>query len=225
MIRMASETGLRPLPREPLSIDRVLRTAIRLADERGLESLTMRKLAEALGVEAMSLYYYVARKDDILDGIVDLVVKEMELASEGADWKAAIRRSAISAHEVLERHPWACGLMMSPARVRPGRMRYIDSMLGRLREAGFSADLTDRAYHALDSHIIGSTLWEVGYSFGSEGIEDFATAFVRNLSVDEYPYLTEHVGQHIAKPPVGETAFEFGLDLILEGLERILVAG
>ena len=222
---MASETGLRPLPREPLSIDRVLRTAIRLADERGLESLTMRKLAEALGVEAMSLYYYVARKDDILDGIVDLVVKEMELASEGADWKAAIRRSAISAHEVLERHPWACGLMMSPARVRPGRMRYIDSMLGRLREAGFSADLTDRAYHALDSHIIGSTLWEVGYSFGSEGIEDFATAFVRNLSVDEYPYLTEHVGQHIAKPPVGETAFEFGLDLILEGLERILVAG
>ena len=97
MIRMASETGLRPLPREPLSIDRVLRTAIRLADERGLESLTMRKLAEALGVEAMSLYYYVARKDDILDGIVDLVVKEMELASEGADWKAAIRRSAISA--------------------------------------------------------------------------------------------------------------------------------
>jgi len=225
MIRMASETGLRPLPREPLSIDRVLRTAIRLADERGLESLTMRKLAEALGVEAMSLYYYVARKDDILDGIVDLVVREMELASEGADWKAAIRRSAISAHEVLERHPWACGLMMSPARVRPGRMRYIDSMLGRLREAGFSADLTDRAYHALDSHIIGSTLWEVGYSFGSEGIEDFATAFVRNLSVDEYPYLAEHVGQHIAKPPVGETAFEFGLDLILEGLERILVAG
>ena len=222
---MASETGLRPLPREPLSIDRVLRTAIRLADERGLESLTMRKLAEALGVEAMSLYYYVARKDDILDGIVDLVVKEMELASEGADWKAAIRRSAISAHEVLERHPWACGLMMSPARVRPGRMRYIDSMLGRLREAGFSADLTDRAYHALDSHIIGSTLWEVGYSFGSEGIEDFATAFVRNLSVDEYPYLAEPVGQHIAKPPVGETAFEFGLDLILEGLERILVAG
>jgi AcrR family transcriptional regulator len=222
---MASQTGLRPLPREPLSIERVLRTAIRLADERGLESLTMRKLAEALGVEAMSLYYYVARKDDILDGIVDLVVREMDLASEGADWKSAIRRSAISAHEVLERHPWACGLMMSPARVRPGRMRYIDSMLGRLRKAGFSADLTDRAYHALDSHIIGSTLWEVGYSFGADGLEDFATAFVRNLPVDEYPYLAEHVGQHIARPPAGETAFEFGLDLILDGLERILVAG
>ena len=100
---------------------------------------------------------------------LDLVVKEMQPASEGADWKAAIRSSAISAHQVLERHPWACGLMMSPARVRPARLRYMDSMLGRLREAGFSAELTDRAYHALDSRIIGSTLWEVPDSAGQVG--------------------------------------------------------
>ena len=152
-------------------------------------------------------------------------MKEIEVPSQGADWKEAIRSSAVSAHEVLERHPWACGLMMSPARVRPGRMRYMDSMLGCLREAGVSAELTDRAYHALDSHIIGSTLWEVGYSAGAEGLDDFGAAFLRALPVDVYPYLAEHVEQHLAVPQAGEVAFEFGLDLILDGLERIRAAG
>jgi AcrR family transcriptional regulator len=211
-------------PRVPLSIERVLSAAIGLADEGGLESLAMRKLARRLGVEVMSLYYYVSKKDDILDAIVDLVVREIEVATEGPDWKAAIRRSAVSAHEVLERHPWACGLMMSPARVRAGRMRYMDSLLGRLRQAGFSAELTDRAYHALDSHIIGSTLWGVGYSAGAPLPADFGATFLRNLPIDEYPYLAEHTEQHLAIPRAGETAFEFGLDLILDGLERILGA-
>ena len=115
--------------------------------------------------------------------------------------------------------------MMSPARVRPGRMRYMDSMLGCPREAGLSAELTDRAYHALDSHIIGSTLWEVGYSAGAEGLDDFGAAFLRALPADVYPYLAEHVEQHLAVPQAGEVAFEFGLDLILDGLERIRTAG
>jgi AcrR family transcriptional regulator len=209
--------------RAPLSIERVLSAAISLADEGGLESLTMRKLARQLGVEVMSLYYYVSKKDDILDAIVDLVVREIEIATEGPNWKAEIRRSAVSAHQVLERHPWACGLMMSPARVRAGRMRYMDSLLGRLRQAGFSAELTDRAYHALDSHIIGSTLWGAGYSAGVPP-EDFGATFLRNLPIDQYPYLAEHVEQHLAIPQAGETAFQFGLDLILDGLERILGA-
>jgi AcrR family transcriptional regulator len=220
---MTSQAAQKTLPRPALSIERVFRAAIGLADAGGLESLTMRKLARELGVEAMSLYYYVSRRDDILDAILDRVVEEIELASTEADRNAALRSSAISAHEVLERHPWACGLMMSPARVRPGRMRYMDSMLGRLRRAGFSAAQTDLAYHALDSHIIGSTLWEVGYSAGSEGLDDYATTFLRALPVDEYPYLAEHVQQHMLAPgPDDEGAFEFGLDLILEGLARIL---
>ena len=208
-----------------MSTERVLRAAIDLADRGGLESLTMRKLARELGVEVMSLYYYVARKDDLLDGIVDLVVSEIEAPADGADWKEAIRRSTISAHEILQRHPWACGLWMSPARGRAGRMRYMNSMLGLLRRAGFSAELTDRAYHALDSHIIGSTLWEVGYSVGADDVDDFGAQFLRALPADEYPYLAEHVAQHLAMPAAGETAFEFGLDLILDGLDRIRVAG
>jgi AcrR family transcriptional regulator len=228
---MASKANLKPLPRPALSIERVLRAATGLADAGGLESLTMRRLAHELGVEAMSLYYYVPKRDDILDAILDLVVAEIEPAPDGADWKAALRHTAISAHEVLERHPWACRLMMSPARVRASRMRYMDSMLGCLREAGFSAELTDRAYHALDSHIVGSTLWEVGYSTGTQaapaatGPDDYAAAFLRALPADEYPYLAEHVEQHRAIPEAGDIAFEFGLDLILDGLERIRGTG
>jgi AcrR family transcriptional regulator len=231
---MASETEGRAERRAPLSTDKVLRAAIGVADEGGLEALSMRRLARELGVEVMSLYYYVAKKDDLLDGIVDVVVGEMEAASDGADWKAAIRSSAISAHEVLERHPWACGLMMSPARVGPSRMRFMDSLLGSLRRAGFSAELTDLAYHALDSHIIGSTLWEVGYSTATgdsvhvvsdESLGEFAANFLRSLPVDEYPYLVEHVQQHMGLHDAGESSYEFGLDLILDGLERMRFKG
>jgi AcrR family transcriptional regulator len=227
---MASQRNLKPLSRPALSIERVLRAAIGLADSGGLESLTMRGLAHELGVEAMSLYYYISKRDDILDAILDLVVGEIEPARDGADWKAALRNTAISAHEVLERHPWACGLMMSPARVRASRKRYMNSMLGCLRGAGFTAELTDRAYHALDSHIIGSTFWEVGYSTGApapaaNGPDDYAAAFLRALPADEYPHLAEHVEQHRAIPEAGDVAFEFGLDLILDGLERILATG
>ena len=219
---MATESDLKPMPRPILSLDRVLQAAIGLADQRGLESLSMRKLAQVLGVEAMSLYYYVAKKDDILDGILDLVVGEMETAADGTEWKAAVRRSAISAHHILETHPWACSLMMSPARLRPARMRYMESLLGRLRRAGFSAEQTDLAYHALDSHIIGSTLWEVGYSVGLEAAGDMAAAFLRSLPIHEYPWLAEHAKQHMAIAQAGSSSFEFGLDLILDGLERIL---
>lgn len=207
--------------RVPLSRERVLRAAIGLADEGGIESLSMRKLAQELGVEAMSLYYYVANKDDILGGIVDMVVGEFDVASGGADWKAAIRRSAISAHDVLMRHPWACSLMMSTKGVRPARLRYMESLLRGLREAGFSAEMTHHAYHALDSHIIGSTLWEAGYS-AMKVPPDFARTFVRDLPIDGFPYLAEHVEQHRTKSRRTDVReFEFGLDLILDGLEKI----
>jgi AcrR family transcriptional regulator len=207
-----------------LSRDRVLRVAISIADEGGLEALSMRKLAQELGVEAMSVYYYVANKDEILDGILNFVITEFELAIGGPDWKTAIRQSAISAHDVLMRHPWACNLMMSVKRVAPARMRYMEALLRRLREAGFSANMTHHAYHALDSHIIGSTLWEAGYS-SNKDLEDVAKTFVAK-TVKEYPYLAEHAEQHFARSKRKDLPeFEFGLDLILDGLEKIRTRG
>ncbi len=217
---MASRVERSAEPRVPLSRDRVLRAAIGIADERGLEALSMRKLAQELGVEAMSVYHYVANKDEILDGILNFVITEFELALGGPDWKAAIRRSALSAHDVLMRHPWACNLMMSVKRVAPARLRYMESLLRRLREAGFSANMTHHAYHALDSHIIGSTLWEAGYS-SNQDLGDVAKRFVAR-TLREYPYLAEHAEQHLTRSSRKDVPeFEFGLDLILDGLEKI----
>jgi len=219
---MAAQATARARPRVRLNEDRVLRAAIQIADKAGIGSLTMRKLAQKLGVEAMTLYYYVVKKDDIVDGILDLVVGEIELPTEGGDWKAALRRSAVSAHEVLLRHPWACSLMMSPARIRPARFRYMESLLGRLREGGFSANMTHHAYHALDSHILGFTMWEVGYTTGIRALPDSGERLQRELTLAEYPYLVEHMGEHQRKSgrEGGESEFEFGLDLILDGLDK-----
>jgi len=222
---MAAQATVRAKPRIRLNKDRVLRAAMQIADKSGIESLTMRKLAQKLGVEAMTLYYYMTKKDDILNGILDLVVSEIEVPSEGGNWKAALRGSAISAHQVLLRHPWACSLMLSPARVRDGRLRYMESLLGRLREAGFSANMTHHAYHALDSHILGFTMWEVGYTTGARELPDSGAALRRELTVDKYPYLNEHMGEHVAKSRRNDEGgeFEFGLDLILDGLGKIRV--
>jgi AcrR family transcriptional regulator len=227
---MATNVASNSEPRVPLSRERVLQAAIALADQGGIESLTMRKLARALGVEAMSLYNHVANKGDLVDGIVDVVVGEIELPA-AEDWEAAIREYAISAHEALLRHPWACSLVMSPTTTRAARtqrLRYMEWLLGLLREAGFSPELTYHAYHALDGHILGFTLWQLGHSAGTkeigdaEGLADFAAAFLRKLQADgDYPYVSEHVEQHIVG--LGDDSgqeFAFGLDLILDGLKR-----
>jgi AcrR family transcriptional regulator len=186
----------------------------------------MRKLARELGVEAMSLYNHVASKGDLVDAIVDLVVSEIELPSTAVHWQAAVREYAISAHEAFLRHPWACGLVMGPSAsrtLRTPRLRYMEWLLGRLREAGFSPELTYHAYHALDSHILGFTLWQVGHAAGAKDIAggkdsaDFAASFLPELRAGGYPYLAEHAEQHIAAP--GDD-FEFVLDLLLDGLER-----
>ena len=213
------------MQRAPLSKERVLRTAVSIADEDGLDALTMRRLAQELGVEAMSLYYYVANKDDILKGIMDLVATEIEVPAGGADWKAAVRRSAISFHDVLRRHRWATGVMISgPPGVGPAQLRYSDTLLKRLREAGFSAELTHHAYHALDSHIVGSTLWSAGIGAVMKTKPDFVQTFIKELPVAEYPFFAEHVQQHMTKsvPSTGKSEFEFGLDLILDGLEKTI---
>lgn len=206
--------------RAPLSKERVLRTALKLADKGGIDSLSMRKLAHELGVEAMSLYHYVSSKDELLNGIVDMVVSEIEPTSRDGDWRTAIRKSAISFHDVLKRHPWATNLMMGGGGVSRARMRYMEALLGRLREAGFSANLTHHAYHALDSHIIGSTLWHAGYST-MKLPADFEKNFVQGIA-KELPYLAEHAEQHLTTSKRDVPEFEFGLDVILDGLEKIL---
>jgi AcrR family transcriptional regulator len=209
-------------PRLPLSRDRILQAALELVDEGGIESLTMRKLGQALGFEAMSLYNHVANKDDVLDGILDLVLGESEPPSPDGDWDAAIRTSAISVHDALRRHPWSCALLMSPGRIRPARLRYMDLLLGRLREAGFAAETTYSAYHVLDGHIFGFSLWERAHSFSDEEATDMMAAFERTITVEDYPYLREHGEQHFAEGPHHDvSAFELGLDLILDGLKKM----
>src|SRR5262249_7442744 len=146
--------------RRPLNRERILAAALELVDEQGIDALSMRKLGQALGgYEAMSLYNHVANKDDLLDGILDLVLAEME-PPDPAGGLASIRSSSISAHEALARHPWAAGLLMSPTRIRPSRLQFMNALLAALRGAGFSAETTYTAYHVLDAHIIGFSLWQ-----------------------------------------------------------------
>jgi AcrR family transcriptional regulator len=220
---MSPSSHPRPEPRLPLTRERVLHAAIALADAGGFESLSMRKLGQELGVEAMSLYNHVANKDDLADGIVEIVLAEIDDPPGDADWKAALRHTAISSHQVFVRHPWACSLMMRRPRVSPARMGWMEAVLRTLREAGFSADMTHHAYHALDSHITGFTLWLVSMPFESkEELVDLAEGFLQEIPADEYPYVIEHARQHIAPAsPDGTSEFEFGLDLILDGLERL----
>ena len=207
--------------RSPLTKERVLEAAIRLADEGGIDSLSMRKLGQELGVEAMSLYNHVKNKDDVLDGIVEAVVREVELPSADVGWKAALRQNAISAHEALMRHPWAGSLWWRRAE-GPDRMRGAEFTLRTLREAGFSEDLTYHAYHVLVGHILGFSLQAISFPIESkEELQELAADFLESFPADEYPYLAEHIRQHVEPGDTDQGAFAFGLDLILDGLERM----
>jgi len=211
-----------PTPRLPLSRERILESALVLVDEHGLESLTMRKLGQELGFEAMSLYNHVANKDELINGLLDLVLAECELPSTGGDWDTAVRRSATSVHDALRRHQWACSLLMVPGRVRPARLQYMDALLGCLRNAGFSAELTYTAYHVLDAHILGFSLWEASHTYTDTDVAEMAERFRDTITTDVYPHLHEHAEQHFNEGPHREVhAFEFGLDLILDGLKKI----
>ena len=205
--------------RLPLSRDRILERAVEIADADGIEALTMRRLADDLGFEAMSLYRHVKNKDDVLNGIVDVVLAEIESPATPGEWDEAIRRSAVSATGAFARHGWATDLINSPGRVRPARLAYMNELLGRLREAGFSTHTTYTAYHALDAHIFGFALW---YGSHTAIPSDVVERLARELSLDDYPYLAEHRDQHLADGPHREvSAFEFGLDLILDGLRKL----
>jgi AcrR family transcriptional regulator len=228
--------------REPLSRERVLQAAVALAVREGIESLSMRRLADELGVGAMSLYHYFPNKEELIDGMVDIVFGEIELPSTDVGWKTAMRRRAISTREVLNRHRWAVGLMESRRQPGPASIRLHNAVLGCLREGGFSIEMTIQAYSVQDAYIYGFALQEKHLPFDSaeesasvaqQQVRDFAEsaeeqpfdelAEERQLAAlaERFPYLAEVVAGHVAK--VGydfAAAFEYGLDLILDALER-----
>jgi AcrR family transcriptional regulator len=203
-----------------MSRELVLSAALRLADEEGIEALTMRRLAQELGVEAMTLYYYVANKDEILSGIVDLVHDEIELPAPKAAWRPAIRRTAISAHEAIVRHRWASAQWLSIG-LTPARLQYMEAILGCLRAGGFTPYETHLAYHALESHIVGFALWLAGMALPDD-LTDLANEVLAEVPADEYPAFVEHLHEHLRPPRKTDVgAFEFALDLLLDGFERM----
>jgi AcrR family transcriptional regulator len=203
-----------------LTRERVLHAAVAFADARGIESLTMRKLGEALGVEAMSLYNHVANKDQLLDGMVDIVFGEVGLPSGDVDWKTAMRRRAVSARQVLAHHRWAIGLMESRTSPGPATLRHHDAVIGCLRGAGFSVPMAAHAFSLLDSYVYGFALQEATLPFDTaEQTAEVAEMILSGLQPDEYPHLTELAVEHVLQPGYSYgNEFEFGLDLILDGL-------
>lgn len=221
MSRKKSNPKKRTLTRE-----RVLKAAVELADKDGVESLSMRSLGQALGVEAMSLYNHVANKDDLLDAIVELVVSEISDSTEVADWKAAMRSRAIATHRVLLRHPWVSSLLESRTRPIPGRLQYFNSTVGMLREAGFSTDLAYYSFLTVDSFVYGFTFQVLSWPFKADDRPKVVKKLRTKISIDEYPHIVD-VMDYVAgaarskSSQVGyEREFEFGLELILDGLEQ-----
>jgi AcrR family transcriptional regulator len=208
--------------RTPLSRDQVLRAAVALADEGGIGALNMRKLGQTLGVEAMSLYNHVASKGDLLDGMIDVVFGEIGVPPADGGWKPAMRQRAISAREVLGRHPWAIGLMESRRTPGPATLRHHDAVLGCLRAAGFSVEMTAHAYSLLDSYIYGFALQEASLPFGTaEETAQVAQEIAGQMPAGQYPHLTEMATGHVLQPGYQYgNEFEIGLDLVLDALER-----
>lgn len=208
--------------REPLTREDALAAAVALADREGIGSLSMRRLARELGVEAMSLYHHVANKDEILDGMVDAVFAEITLPSGGSDWKGAMRERAGSARDALTRHPWAVGLLDSRSSPGPNTLRHHDAVLGCLRGVGFSVDMAGHAFSLIDSYVYGFVMQEKSLPFETEEeLEQLAGVLLEQLPADEYPHLREMTAEHVLRAgyDFGEE-FAYGLDLILDGLER-----
>jgi len=221
---MATEIDKGAQPRIRLSRDRVLRAAVSLADEAGIEALNMRRIAQELGVVPMALYKHVSNKDDMLDGMVDIVFSEIDRPSSGTDWKAAMRQRAISAREVLSRHPWAVGLTESRMKPGPANMQHHDSVIGCLREAGFSVEMAIHTYSALDSYIYGFALQEQTLPFeATDKVGEASELILSQFPAGEYPHLAETIVEHVGKSGYDyANEFEYGLDLILDGVERRL---
>ncbi|GAA4698558.1 transcriptional regulator, TetR family [Promicromonospora umidemergens] len=244
---MTSPRAAGTAPRSALTRARVLESAVTLADRDGLGALTMRSLARELGIEAMSLYHHVANKEDLLDGVVDVVAAEIQDAvgrlealpddAPESSWKPALRRQILAARTVLLRHPWASTVLESRKSFSLHVVRYYDSLIGLMRRGGFSYDLVHHAMHALGSRALGfsqelfepdgATAGSAGDGSAEEGAADAATALLLQMA-DELPHMVEmlaEVGHQDTGSTLGwcddQTEFEFGLDLILDGLERL----
>ena len=217
-------TGRASARRAPLSREQVLQAAVTLADEGGIGALSMRKLGQMLGVEAMSLYNHVAGKGDLLDGMIDVVFSEIGLPPADGGWKSAMRERAISVRAVLGRHRWAIGLMESRRSPGPATLRHHDAVLGCLRGAGFSVELTAHTYSLLDSYIYGFALQEASLPFGATEEEETAQVaqeIAGRMPAGEYPHLAELAIEHVLQPGYSYgSEFEIGLDLILDALDR-----
>ena len=211
--------------KRPLSRERILRAALALADRDGIAAVTMRRVAGRLGVEAMSLYNHVQNKDDLVDGIIDLVVSEIELPKPGGDWRDAMRRRAVSTHDVLLRHPWAAQLVGSRPSPGPAMLRYVDATLACLVEAGFSYALADHAWNAMDNHIYGFTVQELRFPFEPDEYAEVAKASLDLIPAEQYPHLRALAQEVISGRHSGLHDFTLGLDLILDGLERLRAPG
>ena len=219
---MASQVNTAPKTRIPLNRERLLRTAIAIADEHGNSALTMRSLARELGVKPMALYHHVANKEEILDEIIDIVFGEIDLPAADADWRSAMRHRAIAARRVLARHPWAIPLMESRTNPGPATLRHHDSVIGALRGAGFSIKMTAHAYSLLDSYIYGFALQEAGSPFDKKTAPETAEATPARAPAVEYPHLVELTTKHVLQPGYDHgNEFEYGLDLILDALDRV----
>jgi AcrR family transcriptional regulator len=209
----------------PLSKERMLGAAVQLADREGLAAVSMRKLAEELGAGAMSLYHYVPNKDALLDEMVDVVFAAIELPSLEDDWKTALRKRAISTRAVLRRHPWALDIMESRTSPGPANLRLHDAVVACLREAGFSVPDAVHAYSVQDAYIYGFALQEKNLPFNtSEEAAQIGDLMIEQFQhiADQIPYSFEVVATYVAKGGYDPTTeFEFGLDLILDGLERL----
>jgi AcrR family transcriptional regulator len=219
---MAIRAVTKARSRRRLSRERVLRAAITHADAGGLEALTMRTLAEELGVAPMALYRHIANKDDLVDAMVDVVFSEIDLPASTAGWKTAMRQRAISAREVLSRHRWAIGLMESRTNPGPANLRHHDAVIGTLRAAGFTIPMAAHAYSLVDSYIYGFALTQMNLPFDtSAGVAEVAQNMLQPFHPNEYPSLVEFIAEHAMKPgyDYGDE-FVYGLDVILDGLER-----
>jgi AcrR family transcriptional regulator len=224
---MTPETQTRRRRRAPLTRERVLRAALALADKGGIEALSMRNVGKRLGVEAMSLYNHVANKEDLVDGLIDIVFSEIEVAPPGeVDWRTAMRQRAISVREALNRHRWAVGLMEGRLNPGPATLRNHDAVMGCLREGGFPFRAAVHAMSVMDAYIYGFALQEKNLPFESpDEVSEVMDIQRQNVpEMDDYPYLVE-VATEMAKAGYDyATEFEFGLDLILDALERFRAA-
>jgi AcrR family transcriptional regulator len=219
-MRSSNERSSRP--RTPLTKQRVITEAVALADDEGIAMLTMRRLADRLGIEPMSLYHHVANKDEILDAMLDVVFSEIELPSTRVRWRTAMRARAASARAALRRHPWAIGRMESRANPGPATLRHHDAVIGCLRRAGFTVALTAHAFSAIDSYLYGFAMQELALPFSTpEETAAMAETFLEQFPVTQFPHLAELTTEHVLRPgyDYGDE-FAFGLELILDGLER-----